>query len=582
MLTFKHKILLAFLAIFLAVVLLTIPFAEMTVMRIAKKAMEDRAKDLIEKIETAPDDEELVETLKMQKPLVFFRIAVITNKSKILYDSHIKRILGDEFSTDFVVHHPEVDAAFQKGVGYHEEYSSILDQDFAYFAKAFDFHGKTYVLRTAFPLTYVKTLSRDFEFGFVLSVGAVLLIFSLLTWFVIAYLTNPIQKITQAIKPYQEGKETTLPKVQPATLGRSDEFGALGRTLNSLSDKIQHHINSLTEEKNEKAAVLDSLNEGVIAVDKSFRITFLNHMAKKLFSIGDEMIGEPLSILKEAKCWNLVEKCQAEQTVLTDAIELLHGREKLFLDLVAAPKDDGAVLVLQDKSPHYKMLEMRKDFIANASHELKTPITIIRGFSELLHENKDLPKAKLDEITGTIVKNCTRMSTLIGDLLKLSDLEKLPQARLEMADLNEILKRAIEQTKLLHPDSTIFVQMPAEEVVSLVDPSLIELAVSNLLDNGAKYSDTKASLSVTLAKVEDKIELVIEDRGIGIPEDELPYIFDRFFRAKMARGGKREGSGLGLSIVQTIIHKHYGTIKAESTLGKGSRFVVTLPAPPAS
>jgi signal transduction histidine kinase len=576
MLKFKHKILIAFIAIFITVSAVTLPFAQTTVMQIAKKAMEDRAYELIARIREAPNNEELIETLKMQKPLIFFRVAVISDEKKVLYDSHVKRVLGDEFSQEYVIDHPEVEQAFKTGLGYHEEYSKILDQEFAYFAKSFNFHGKTYVLRTAFPLMYVTTLSRDFEFGFIGSLAVILLIYSLLTWFVIHYLTRPIRKIITAIKPYEAGEEKDLPIVKDETLERSDEFGALARTLNALSRKIQYQINTLTDERNEKAAVLESLNEGVIAVDKNMHVTYANAMAQFFLGVKKNIIGAPYTNAKETKSFALLEKCQKEQTVLNDAIELKRGRQKYFVDLVAAPKDDGAVLVLQDKSPHYKMVEMRKDFIANASHELKTPITIIRGFAETLHDNPDLPKEKTLSITQRIVRSCERMTTLIQDLLKLADLEKLPEARLIDCDLKEIIQKGIDAVALVYPE-VIFKVKGDKSYPLHADPSLLEHAITNLLDNGAKYSEPPKEISILLEQLEDKIQMTIKDRGIGIPEEDLPHIFERFYRVDKARSRKLGGSGLGLSIVQTIIEKHYGTIHVESKLGKGTSFVITLP-----
>lgn len=576
MISFKQRVLIAFGIIFLIVSFLTVPFAHKTVMNIAIRAMEDRAEELIARIKTAPNEEELVETLKMQKPLIFFRVAVISNEHKVLYDSHTKRVLGEEFSPDFIITHPEITDAFRKGSGYHEEYSTILDQEFAYFAKAFDFHGKTFVLRTAFPLQYVQTLSRFFEIGFITFIALVLLVYSLLTLFVINYLTRPIQKIIHVIKPFENGNTTSLPTISQETLRRSDEFGALGRTLNALSLKIQLQINTLIEEKNEKAAVLESLNEGVLAVDKSLIITYANKIALSFLHEDEKILGKHIKALKDAKIFALIENCRLENRVLTDAIELNKENQKLFVDLVAAPKEDGAVLVLQDKSAHYRLVEMRKDFIANASHELKTPITIIQGFAEALHDNPQLSQESTKEVTQRIVNNCRRMTTLIEDLLRLADMEKLSEAKLQDIDFKDIVEKAIDSSRLIHPDAIIELSGQGAFIVR-ADPSLIELAVRNLLENSAKYSDPPAKIEVFLSRLDDKVLLKIKDHGIGIPETDLPQIFDRFYRGDKSRSRKLGGSGLGLSIVQTIMEKHYGTISVTSTVGKGTTFTLALP-----
>ena len=175
--------------------------------------MYDRSQDLIEKIQSAPNDEALVRRLKEQKALVFFRLSVINDEQKVLYDSHTKRILGTRFSQDYVVQHPEVLQAFKSGRGYHEDYSELLKQKFAYLAISFDFHGKPYVLRTAFPYKYVTELTRDFETGVIALAAAILMLFSLMTWFIMNHLTSPIQEIIKAILPYQKGETDVVPSI---------------------------------------------------------------------------------------------------------------------------------------------------------------------------------------------------------------------------------------------------------------------------------------------------------------------------------------------------------------------------------
>jgi two-component system phosphate regulon sensor histidine kinase PhoR len=317
----------------------------------------------------------------------------------------------------------------------------------------------------------------------------------------------------------------------------------------------------------------------VIAVDKQMQVTYLNPIAKKFLSLDDSIIGQSFSLAKESKSYGLLEKCQQARAVQSDALEVKQDGQKLFVDLIAAPKDDGAVLVLQDQSPHYKMVEMRKGFIANASHELKTPITIIRGFAETLHDNPNLEKGQTLTITEKIVNSCNRMTTLIQDLLKLADLEKLPEARLQMCDVKKILQKGIDAVQLIYPESQIEVIADNDSYLLHADPSLLELAFTNLLENGAKYSEPPAQLKITLRKKRDKLKIMIQDQGIGIPKEDLPHIFERFYRVDKARSRKMGGSGLGLSIVQTIIEKHYGTIGATSVIGKGSTFEITFPSP---
>ncbi|MBA3816600.1 MAG: PAS domain-containing protein [Parachlamydiaceae bacterium] len=582
MFSFRQKIFISYIAVFLVFIALIFPFATYMVRKIATKAMEDRAKELIAKIESAPNDDALIRRLKEQKHLLFFRISVINNESKIIYDTHTKRLLGPRFSQEYVVDHPEVIQAFKNGVGYNEDYSELLEQKFSFFAKSFDFHGKTYVMRTAFPYKYVAELTHDCEISFLGLATLILLLFSVMTWFVIIHLTSPIQQIINAVTPYQEGKEATIPEIKLKASNNSDEFGKLAMTLNSMSSKIQKHIDTIITERNEKSAILESLVEGVIAIDENSIITYANDMALKLLGFDrPTLLGQNFSITNQPTCYALLMSCQREKKPLTNPLTITGKNNlKTFLDILAAPKgqNSGAILVMQDQTSHYKLLEMRKDFIANASHELKTPITIIRGFAEALHDNPDLPLETRSEVTGKIVKSCKRMTTLIKDLLTLSDIENIPQYKLMECDIYDMLQMCSDNLHDGFPDAQITIHKNSEEELDVIaDPSLMELALMNLIENGIKYSTPPAQIVINLDKVYDNVQITIADKGIGIPAADLEHIFERFYTVDKAHSQKMGGSGLGLSIVQTIIHKHFGQISVESEVGKGTTFTILLP-----
>lgn len=581
MLSFRQKIFISLVGVFLVFIALMFPFATHTVRKIATKAMEDRANELIAKIETAPNNDALIRRLKEQKATLFFRVSVIDNDRKILYDSHTKRLLGPRFSQEYVVDHPEVLQAFEKGLGYNEDYSELLEQKFSYLAKAFDFHGKTYVIRSAFPHKYVSDLTHDCEMGFLGLATAILLLFSFMTWFIIHRLTSPIQQIINAITPYQQGKQNAIPEIHLRPANANDEFGRLAMTLNSLSAKIQNHINTLTAERNEKEAILESLVEGVIATDNHMRVTYANSRALKILGFtAEQLLDKPFAIADQPTAYALLAACQKEKKALTDTLTLFKEGSKTYLDIVAAPngEGEGAILVMQDQSPHYKLLEMRKDFIANASHELKTPITIIRGFAEMMHDHPELPEATTVEITGKIVKNCQRMTGLIKDLLTLSDIENIPASRLVKCDIAAITAHCCSTLQGVFPDAVLAIHKDADQSYTLVaDPSLLELAIMNLIENGIKYSKPPAHIDITLQNTADGLKLTIADQGIGIPAVDLEHIFERFYTVNKAHSQKLGGSGLGLSIVQTIVHKHFGQISVASEPDHGTTFTVVLP-----
>lgn len=581
MLSFRRKIQISFFLVFLLIVGVTIPLVLKSVTRIVTKAMEDRTNELIEIVARAESNEAMVKRLKDHKFQIFFRVSIIDHNRQVLYDSHTKRLLGAEFSQTFVVDHPEVQDALTKGEGYSEAYSEILGQKLSYYAKTFDFKGRRYVMRTAFPYQYLIEVKRDLTIGFVGITLLVLLSFTILTWTVFSHLTRPIRQIIRAVKPYQEGKATTIPEISMGKMSPDDDFGKLAITLNSLSEKVQNHIDSLTSERNEKVAILESLEEGVIAVNSRMQVTHANQSALKLLGIeGESIVNRSFKELDQPRCEELLEVCQAEGRILTGATELRFPHKRVYLDLTATPKigKSGAVLILEDKSPHYRLMEMRKEFVANASHELRTPITIIRGFAETMHDNPTLPTDTQIDITAKIARNCERMSALIANLLTLADIEKLPRSRLEQIDLASLLKTCKKNLMVVYPEASLEIERnPAQDLHLFGDPNLLELAIMNLLTNGAKYSEGPAELTMTIKMDEKNIQIDVADKGIGIPEDALPSIFQRFYRVNKQLSKRMGGSGLGLSIVETIVEKHFGEISCKSKVGEGTTFTIRLP-----
>lgn len=578
--SFRRKILLSYLGVFIICLGLLFPFASHSVKTIAAQALLNRAVDLVERVQTAPDDEALIRRLKDQKQLIFFRTAIINDQQEILWDSHLPKVglgAGKEIQ---VAQHPEVVEAFEDGVGHREDYSEALRQRFVYVAKAFSFHGKTYVLRTAFPYEYVQDLSRDFETGFLLLGGVALMLFSLMTLVLFERISSPIRHIIEAIQPYQEGKQELVPHIDLDNRNSTRDFVRLADTLNSLSARMEEQITNLTGERNEKAAILESMVEGVISVEPNLNLRYANRAARGFFpSLPKNVLGMPIQSLPVEEAKILLETCQKEQQVLTETIELSNPG-KVYLDLVAAPMGDGkgAVLVMVDNTVQHRVMEMRKDFIANASHELRTPITIIRGFAETLFEHDSLPPEQVKNITGTIVRNCDRMVSLVKNLLMLSDIENLPPSSLSDLFLLDLVKDCIKTTQRVYTDAQISLDADFERDYRLVgQPDLLLMAITNLLTNAAKYSKAPAEISVILEETPEDLILAISDKGMGIPEADKERVFRRFHRVDKARSSKVGGTGLGLSLVKTIVEKHRGKVELESTLGEGSTFTIRLP-----
>ncbi len=584
--TFRQKIFVSYFILLLLFLALIFPFVRNSVEQIVFRSMDDRAEEIIAKLQESNDIEDLLRILRDQKYQLFYRVSILDSERRLLYDSHTKRLMGPLFFPLQFATHPEVEEAFQNGTGYAEEYSHLLDQKLVYVARLFTAHGKQYVLRLSFPYDYIRDLNHDFAIGFLLICSFMLTLFSVMVAFVLNHLSSPIREITRAIGPYSEGKDlASLPMIQIKTTP-GDEFSILANTLNSLSERIKLEIKTVTKERNERETVLESLAEGVLAIDEKGEISYANTHALELLDLDRSIIGKKLPQTLPQACMRAIASCSADGAVVFDEIEIRHKTlNHLYLSLVASPRAHrgeaakGVILVFQDRSVHYRLLQMRKDFIANASHELKTPITVIRGFAETLQENPQLSRETQEEITGKIVKNCRRMTKIIHNLLTLADIENLPLSRLTFISLRDLAENCFHTIKAIYPTCIceLHVQDQNDSYEIICDPELIETAIHNLLDNAAKYSPTPAQLTVSLERNMGFIEVSIQDRGMGIPESDLESIFQRFYTVDKAHSKKLGGSGLGLSIVETIVHKHFGTIRVASTLGFGSTFTLRLP-----
>jgi len=575
MLNFRQKIFVSYLVIFLFFFILLFPYSSRSVRNAIRNVLETRTNQVIQNIQKSSNIQGMIEILSSQQALVFFRVTLLSKDGRILYESHT-----DRSALPLYKRHPEIEDALRHKIGYHEDYSYHFGEQFAYIAKSFTFQGQTYIIRTAFPIKQIKDLTKGFTLVLIKFGVGILVLFSLMTWTIMNLLTKPIQTIIEKIKPYQEGKVDQLPQIILEEKRVTKDFNQLANTLNSLSNRISEQIETLTQERNQTETVLNSLAEGVIAVDNQFNVTYVNEIALKMFLLNrDDLLQHHISTLKSTKCETLLRNCKEKGKIIYDTLDLESGDQKIPLGVVVTPKEDqGAILVLQDKSNVFQILDMGKAFIANASHELKTPLTIIRGFSEALHDQPDLPVEKRQEITDRILNNCLRMDALVKNLLTLTDIENLPQTQLKVCDLSSAIDECVTTLHDLHNEACVEVKDLTESKAFIqADPDLLDRAVMNLLENAVKYNHRKPHIKIELSKNNGQIKLSISDNGMGIPAKDLPLIFDRFYRVDKARARKLGGSGLGLSIVQIIVEKLQGTISVDSKVDEGTTFTILFP-----
>ncbi len=575
--SFRQKIFISYLILLIVFLVLMFPFVTGSVEQIVFKTMSERADELIDIVKQTHDDDSLIAALKNQRHLIFFRVGILDDKHQLLYDSHTRRLLGPYYFPIQSKAHPEVEDAIANGIGYAEDYSKLVGQKLIYLAKRFDLHGKIYVIRLAFPYQYIQDLRKNFEIGFVLFSSAILILFSLMNWLILNHFTSPIRQIIDAIKPYEEQNVAKIPEIH-LRVSPQDDFTKLANTLNALGQLVKNQIETLTNERNEKEAILESLAEGVLAVDQNLLISYANSKALQFLELDRNSIGEPFSAKIHERCLELLVQCQKDGCIINDAFQMKQNEKKLYINAVVCPreKERGAILVLQDKSIHNKILEMRKDFIANASHELKTPITIIRGFAETLQDRPNLDPETVKEVVEKIVRNCQRMTKIVKNLLTLADIENLPRFRIHQCNLLNMIDNLIHNFQSIYPHVRVTKNISIDSPFIYADEELLEVALMNILDNAAKYSKENPQIEVSVQKIPNFIQIQIFDNGIGIPEQDLENVFQRFYSVNRAHSKKVGGSGLGLSIVQTIVEKHFGKISVSSKFGHWTKFSILL------
>jgi len=591
---FSQKITVSYFLLFFFFFLLLFPFVPKTVDLIMQNNMLQTEDALIKKMQQASNLDDMIDKLKEREFAVVHRMSIIDSEGHVLYDSHLERLTGKKASRSYTTAHPEVLEAFnsKKGEGYSEKYSVLFAENFAYVAKAFKFQSNKYVLRMAFPLKYVHHLSRKFEIGFMALASLVLILFGSMTWLVINHITRPIRKIIAQITPYQEGNIDHLPLIKVPPNTEKDEFFQLAATLNRLSERIGQQISSITKERDTKMSILESLHEGIISIDHEGDLSDINAAACYFLKLSKQQLEGKSIFELEKQSSNLVIQTIAEMFHDIDSTEHNSVEKTLHLDegymvvitMVPNKKMRGATLSIRDSTSQFQVIQLGKQFVANASHELKTPITIVRGFAETLHDHPDLPIEQRQEITAKIERSCERMDTLIKSLLTLTEIENIPfEQFIERCDLYKITQNCIHFLNSVHTNAKTEI-VPHENIPKefeiLGHPDLIELTLFNFLNNAAKYCKEIPRIKIIFKRRGKHILLDIQDEGVGIPKKDLEHIFERFFRVDKARSRHMGGVGLGLAIAKTILDKHGAQISVQSSCGEGTTFTLIFNAAP--
>ena len=438
-------------------------------------------------------------------------------------------------------------------------------------------------VRTAKPIKSLNQTLMSAYPGILAGSFLVALFAAFISLFLSRRISHPIEKIKKSAEIFANGH---LEK--QITITGPTEVVALAETLNLMAHRLQDRIDTILSQHNEQEAVLSSMVEGVLAVDTEERIIRINQAACKLLSISaNDIKGKQIQeVIRKADILRFVRKTLNNFHPVEDEI-LIHTLPETYFQAHGtslknpAQEKIGALIVLNDITRLHRLENVRRDFVANVSHELKTPITAIKGFVETLLDGAIDNPSESRHFLKIVSKQIDRLTSIIEDLLQLSRIEQDEGKKgVELKDqpLNEVLIASIQSRSALAEDSSIQIDLQCnQDIKAGIDGPLFEQAISNLIDNAIKYSNKKGRILIAAEKTQDEILISVQDWGIGIEQEHQSRLFERFYRVDKARSRKIGGTGLGLSIVKHIVNIHKGTVSLVSAPGKGSTFTIHLP-----
>ena len=511
--------------------------------------------------------------------LTGLRVTVIDANGLVLADSH-----ENPFSMDNHFRRPEIQSAYMGGEGRAQRYSYTLEEGFRYLARRVtqrdQFVG---FVRVAKPASALATEMRQAQVGIITNAAFVAFLVLLVAFYLAARQTAKVEELTGVAQEIALGNfARRIPE------GNSLGLKKLAETINQMARSSARRVSDVTADRNRLSTVFTCMVEGVIDVDMDQKILHINEAAARLLLVNENScIGKPIwQEIRNQEITEALDQAITTQSVIKTQMRLNRESDQLVVDIYAASLSNdegepiGAVLVLNDITELENLERVRTDFVANASHELKTPITAIRGLTETLLGDDEIEKETVTSFIERVHAQSLRLSQLVGDLMTISRLES-SQAGEEFTRINfaDLARQAVRagQVTAEEKGQDLDAELPDTEVMVWGDRQNLSQLLDNLIDNAIKYTPNDGSITVKVSKDDENAILQVTDTGIGISPQFQQRVFERFYRVDKARSQSLGGTGLGLSIVKNIAEKHGGSISVKSQLGSGSSFTIKLP-----
>ena len=499
------------------------------------------------------------------------------------------RVVGDsQESPEHMDNHagrPEIHKALSGETGQSLRYSDTLSRSMMYVAVPVEDQGRTLaVIRTAIPLDEIDRKLASIRGTIFMAGLLVALMATLISYVVARRIARPIEEVRKGAEQFAKGNLTYA--IPPP---KSREMVMLVNALTQMASDLNDRIQTVDRQRSELAAVLSSMQEGVIALNMDEQLINANQAAVDMFKFKPTgAIGRSIQeVIRNPQLHRFVQEALTGEGDAEGEIRIYQEEERI-LGTHSSPlresgsKRIGTLIVFHDITRLRRLETMRREFAANVSHEIKTPLTAIKGFVETLLGGTVENPEEARRFLAIIDKHANRLAAIIEDLMKLSEIEQKGQQRgigMKREALAPVIRGAIEICRVQAGEKDIAIEMDCDDALSAeINAHFLEQAVVNLVDNAVKYSGTGSTINVRAMQAGSGVEIRIQDQGIGIPGSHLPRLFERFYRVDKSRSRKEGGTGLGLAIVKHIIQAHGGGIDVNSTLGKGSTFIIRLPA----
>jgi len=510
------------------------------------------------------------------------RITVISKNGDVLGDSVEKPQDMDNHRD-----RPEFQQAIQRNlpVGQAIRYSRTLKTDMIYVAIPIVRDSQMLgAIRCAKPMSSLnQAIHRMYLQTAAGGLGVALLAIGI-SFLVSRKLTRPLERIRRGAERFAQGDLNLHVAVDAPA-----EITSLADSMNSMARNLEFQIQTILAQRNEQKAVLASMSEGVVAVAPDNRCISINPAAAEWLDVRpDQVIGRDLrEVIRNNELQRFVKSALESQHAVEGEIVLHDAPEDRILQIQGTELRDGqgrrigALIVFSDITRLRKLETIRKDFVANVSHELKTPITSIRGFAETLLDGAIQNPDDAKRFLEIILRQAERLDAIIEDILTLSKIEQQSekmQITLQQLPIRPALLGAAEICQIKASAKNIAIELNCpEDLKAGINASLLEQAVLNLIDNAVKYSESDRTVSVSAEPKDAELLIHVKDQGCGIEQELLPRLFERFYRVDKGRSRQQGGTGLGLAIVKHIAQAHNGHVSVSSQIGKGSIFTIHLP-----